>query len=497
MTSTQSVSNPKGALPRPAIDAETLSNEIRIVQSVQNQRNIPALISGSLSAIGSMFFIDFSATVSSYAVFALAVQFLLLLPMLRSYLRLRGRSRPAHVSKRRIRTLEIYTLAMGLVWAVAIVLLMSSFSQINSVVVLCIMCFLAFGGAALSPSLPRASGLFAIPIFLACFIGGYFHNVLSSGLLLLLCVGGAVTVLHSILQSWRDVNQRVRLQLENLRAETERSQMLEQISSQLGKFMSPQLYQSVFSGKQKVKIESKRKKLTIFFSDIANFTEITEQLESEELTELLNRYLSEMSRIAIEYGATIDKFIGDAIVVYFGDPETKGVKEDANQCVRMAIAMQELVRKLGTEWIESGLERTFELRIGINTGYCTVGNFGSEDRMDYTIIGSQVNLAARLESVADVGGILLANETHSLVRDQVIAKEGEPIRIKGFARPVKTFRVVGIKAETNTQTQVFDRQESGVSIRIDQAGMSAKAKASARQTLNDALAHLEEATDAP
>jgi adenylate cyclase len=101
-----------------------------------------------------------------------------------------------------------------------------------------------------------------------------------------------------------------------------------------------------------VESASNRKKLTIFFSDVVNFIETTDERESEELTNLLNRYLTEMSDIALQYGATIDKFIGDAIMLFFGDPETKGVKEDARACVRMAIAMLRRMRELRSEWQE-------------------------------------------------------------------------------------------------------------------------------------------------
>ncbi len=110
---------------------------------------------------------------------------------------------------------------------------------------------------------------------------------------------------------------------------TDKSKALEQLSSQLAKCLSPQAYEFIFTGKQEVKIASCRKKLTVFFSDIAGFTETTERLESEDLTRLLNHYLIEMSDIARAYGATIDKYVGDAIVIFFGDPETRGVKEDA------------------------------------------------------------------------------------------------------------------------------------------------------------------------
>ena len=191
----------------------------------------------------------------------------------------------------------------------------------------------------------------------------------------------------------------------------DKSRALEQLSNQLAKYLSPQVYESIFTGKQEVKIASRRKELTVFFSDIAGFTETTDRLESEDLTRLLNHYLTEMSRIALSYGATVDKYVGDAILIFFGDPETRGVKEDALACIEMAIAMRKRMLELQHVWRASGLEKPLQCRIGINTGYCTVGNFGSEVRMDYTIIGGGVNLASRLEAAATPGEILISFET--------------------------------------------------------------------------------------
>ena len=155
---------------------------------------------------------------------------------------------------------------------------------------------------------------------------------------------------------------------------------LEQLSRQLAKYLSPQVYKSIFTGQSEVKVASRRKKLTIFFSDIEGFTETTERLESEDLTQLLNHYLTEMSTIALQYGGTINRYVGDAILIFFGDPETQGVKEDAVACVRMAIAMRKRMRELASIWRASGLEKPLRCRTGINTGFCTVGNFGSEDQ---------------------------------------------------------------------------------------------------------------------
>src|SRR5947209_1568179 len=113
----------------------------------------------------------------------------------------------------------------------------------------------------------------------------------------------------------------------------------------------------------------------------------------------------------------------------------------------MAIAMQRRMRELQLKWLDLGSEQLFQLRIGINTGFWTVGNFGSEDRMDYTIIGNEVNLAARLQSDAELGGILLAHETASLIKDTILTEEQEPVSVKGFTHPVRVYRVVGVYDE--------------------------------------------------
>jgi class 3 adenylate cyclase len=228
---------------------------------------------------------------------------------------------------------------------------------------------------------------------------------------------------------------------------TEKNELLADLSSKLAKFLPPQLYHSIFAGTHATRVAAKRMKLTIFFSDIANFTETADSLESEELTNLLNQYLTEMSKIAVGHGATIDKYVGDAIMGFFGDPASRGSKEDAIACVKMAIAMQQRMGELQLEWLDLGSERPFQLRIGINTGFCSVGNFGSEDRMDYTIIGNEVNLTARLQSHAEPGGILVTHGTANLIKDTILTEEQDAVRVKGFGRPVRVYRVVGIHDE--------------------------------------------------
>lgn len=267
----------------------------------------------------------------------------------------------------------------------------------------------------------------------------------------------------------------------------EQNRMLESLSAKLAKYLSPQVYKSIFTGSQNVEIASKRKKLTVFFSDIAGFTETTDNLESEELTGVLNHYLTEMSRIALDHGATIDKYIGDAMLMFFGDPESRGVKEDAKACVMMAVAMQRRMRELEQEWRDRGLERPFRIRMGISTGFCTVGNFGSQDRMDYTIIGNEVNLAARLQTAAEPGSILLAHETNALVRDLVLTEEQPPITVKGFAKPISTYKIVGTIDDLVEAGKVVLQERDGLRLLVD---LSKQDKSEAIKILEDVLAEL-------
>ena len=233
---------------------------------------------------------------------------------------------------------------------------------------------------------------------------------------------------------------------------------LQALSQQLSRYLAPQVCQSLLDGSQRAEIHTERKKLTVFFSDIKDFTASTAKWQPEDITRLLNSYFSEMSRIAAEYGGTVDKFIGDAMVIFFGDPHSLGVREDALQCVKMAMAMQKGMSDLQTLWHGMGTAKSFRIRIGINTGFCDVGNFGSDLRMDYTIIGPEVNLAARLEQSAEPGGILISGETHALVRDEIDATPSMSIDAKGFSEPITAHAVRGT-FEANQRVRSVIREE--------------------------------------
>ncbi len=266
-----------------------------------------------------------------------------------------------------------------------------------------------------------------------------------------------------------------------------KSNSMEQLSNQIAKYLSPQIYDSIFTGKKEVKVSSHRRKLTVFFSDIAGFTETAEQMESEDLTKLLNHYLTEMSQIANVHGATIDKYVGDAIVIFFGDPESRGVKEDALACVEMAIEMRKKMSELQEFWRASGIVKPLQCRIGINTGFCTVGNFGSEDRMDYTIIGSGVNLASRLESAATPGAILIAFETYALVNDKIKCTKLGQMEVRGIAHPVETYQVVDSYENLGREKERIREESPKFNLKIDIGDMSSDERKQAISVLNSAL----------
>ncbi|MDY0874484.1 adenylate/guanylate cyclase domain-containing protein [Dongia rigui] len=262
---------------------------------------------------------------------------------------------------------------------------------------------------------------------------------------------------------------------------------LASVSLKISRYLSPQIYKSIFSGQRDVVVHTERKRLTIFFSDIKDFTATTERLQPEALTHMLNEYLTEMSAIAQRHGGTLDKFIGDAVLVFFGDPETKGPAEDARACLKMAIDMQRRLDELKTKWRLEGTEEPFIVRMGINTGFCNVGNFGSSDRMDYTIIGAEANLAARLQSIAEAGQIVLSYETYALTQDLILAHPLAPITMKGIPREVVPYVVDGLRDAGNAP--VVHEQLAGLDLHLDLTRITDAAKA--RAALQSALAALQ------
>ncbi|MBT3264273.1 MAG: adenylate/guanylate cyclase domain-containing protein [Acidiferrobacteraceae bacterium] len=260
-------------------------------------------------------------------------------------------------------------------------------------------------------------------------------------------------------QEWNLKHEKEELLEERLKDQeliAAKTQQLEQLAKRLAQYLSPQIYETIFSGKSIEEDSYSRKNLTVFFSDIVQFTDMSDSLEPEKLATVINSYLSEMTQVALDCGGTIDKFIGDAILVFFGDPKSRGEKQDALAGVDMAIKMQERIKELQGYWKKNGVTNGLNVRMGVTTGYCTVGNFGSSQRMDYTVLGKPVNLAARLESLAEAGQILISDATYALIEQQVDCKFVDEIQPKGFARAVNVYSVQEFKGayERNSRTNL-------------------------------------------
>ena len=274
------------------------------------------------------------------------------------------------------------------------------------------------------------------------------------------------------------------------KALNEKNDQLEALSGKLAKYLSRQVYDSIFEGKTDVHVQSYRKELTVFFSDIAGFTDLTDRLEAEVVSDVLNRYLSEMAAIADGCGGTIDKFIGDGIMIFFGDPQTRGRQQDAIECVGMALRMKQRTAELNDEWVDLVGPDPLHVRIGVNTGFCTVGNFGSEDRLDYTIVGGAVNAASRLEATAEADQIQISHATYSLIKDHFYCRPIGDINVKGISHQLRTYEVVGefknLGPEQKIETEIGDFKVS-----LDPNSLNSEATQQAREALRTALAALD------
>lgn len=222
----------------------------------------------------------------------------------------------------------------------------------------------------------------------------------------------------------------------------ERTRRIKNIESSLRKYLPRQLVENITKGHQIAEPRTERRKLTVFFSDIKGFTDLTESMEAEDMATLLNEYLTEMTNIAHKWGGTVDKFIGDAIMIFFGAPGVTPDKDNAINCVRMAIEMQEKMNELQSKWFHEGIENPLEIRIGISTGTATIGNFGAEDRLSYTVIGTQVNIASRLEGICEPNGIKISHPTWALINEEIKCTTGEKVNVKGIHREIVTYNVV-------------------------------------------------------
>jgi len=241
-----------------------------------------------------------------------------------------------------------------------------------------------------------------------------------------LALFAALGVIYLIVQSWH-----------------EHEEKLARATDLISRYVAVQVAEQILAGNYHEVDRHDRRKLTLVFADVKDFTAISDHLEPEDLSRILNGYLGEMVAIAERHGGTIDKFVGDAILIFFGAPTATHDRDHALRAVRMAIEMQRRIAELRREWQGLGLADDFEVRIGINTGIATVGNFGAKGRMDYTAIGRQVNLAARLQVQCEPGSILISHATWMLVRDAIPCCARGEVQVKGIQQAVVVYEVDG------------------------------------------------------
>jgi adenylate cyclase len=223
---------------------------------------------------------------------------------------------------------------------------------------------------------------------------------------------------------------------ESLQANLDRTTRL------IRRYVPSQLADKIVKGEHSETFRPERTKLTMFFSDVEGFTDASDQMDAEDLAAVLNEYLSEMSVIAERYGATIDQFVGDGIMIFIGAPQATNDKDHALRAVRMALDMQRRMLELKDIWAERGIRKPFRARIGINTGYASVGDFGSDGRKVYSAIGVQVNIAARIQSHCEPGKTLISDTTWALVNDEVQCTDKGELQLKGVHYPVRVYEVV-------------------------------------------------------
>lgn len=223
------------------------------------------------------------------------------------------------------------------------------------------------------------------------------------------------------------------------------------VTNLFGMHVSPAVVNDILSNedpRSALALKGKKVKATIFYSDIRGFTAMSENMTPEEIYTQLNEYFEEMCKIIFEYGGYVDKFIGDCVMAVFSAPYQ--TPNDAANAVKAAVAQQKKIKELADKWKALG-KREFTVGMGVNTGDVVMGNLGASSRMNYTVIGDNVNLAARLYNVAKAGEIIISDYTYQEVKDFVVADEMEPVMVKGKKDPIRIYNVRDVK-ETEPAT---------------------------------------------
>ena len=213
-------------------------------------------------------------------------------------------------------------------------------------------------------------------------------------------------------------------------------------TGELKRFLPQPVAEGLLAGELETDQALSRRKITVLFADLVGFTDLSESLEPEELAEVLNEFLRELTALAVSHGGTLVDFAGDGVFVIFGAPTASEENVQARQALRTAVAMRVRAPELGAGLRRRGIPADLQIRVGINTGHCTIGVFGSDVMRAYKAVGFPVNIASRLQTEADPGSILCGFRTYALAEDLVRAVRREPLTLKGAARPVEAWEIV-------------------------------------------------------
>ncbi len=210
----------------------------------------------------------------------------------------------------------------------------------------------------------------------------------------------------------------------------------------LRRYFPAEVIKQVLADPAASELPAKRKELSVMFVDIEGSTGISETAEVEYVKDFFNEFYEAMADAVFTHGGTVDKFLGDGLLAFFGDPVP--LENHALSAVRAAVEMQQKMSRLSTKWAESGIREFrngLRIRIGVNTGLVLVGNVGTDRRMEYTVMGSAVNVASRLEATAPAGGIRISARTHAFVKDEIQCKGPERIKVKGISGELEVYLV--------------------------------------------------------
>ena len=241
---------------------------------------------------------------------------------------------------------------------------------------------------------------------------------------------------HKAKTELEELNQDLERRVQNQVGEIERV-------NRLRRYLAPGLVESVLASDQfEANTAVRRRQLTIFFSDIRNFTQMADQLEPEDVKSILDDYLSDMTEVIFRHHGTINKFMGDGIMVFFGDP----IPQVDHQLRAMECAVQMRDKALALQArLHSRLPAPFWIGMGIHTGIATVGNLGTGQQLDYTAIGSSVNLAARLQGLSLNNEVIASSAVYEPFRDKLVLRNERKETIRGFAHPIQVAEIVAVR----------------------------------------------------